>query len=183
MRDRISIVRSALERYLFLEPAAFRTSERWCMADEQIRPVPPGSPISPGGPPNTPPASPRPGSAGTVRDAVPLKRPGASRTSGPPNPVEIKDNIRETIETVVFVVVLVLMLKTFLAEAFVIPTGSMATTLLGYHKDITCEQCGFEFPVNVSPWAEPQERVGRIAIMRARCPNCEYSNTVRGVGP
>src|SRR5712691_7356281 len=45
---------------------------------------------------------------------------------------------REVVETIVFVVVLVLLLKSFVAEAFVIPTGSMATTLLGYHKDVTC---------------------------------------------
>ena len=41
------------------------------------------------------------------------------------------DGTREIIETIVFVVVLVLLLKSFVAEAFVIPTGSMATTLLG----------------------------------------------------
>ena len=147
------------------------------MADEQIRPVPPGSTGPVGGMP-----APRPGSAGTVRDAIPLKRPAPSRPTGPPQPVEIKDNIRETIETIVFVVVLVLMLKTFLAEAFVIPTGSMATTLLGYHKDITCEKCGYEFPVNVSPYAEPQDPGRPVPIFNVRCPNCEYTNPVRGVG-
>ena len=41
------------------------------------------------------------------------------------------DPTREVFETVVFVVVLVLMLKLFVAEAFVIPTGSMASTLWG----------------------------------------------------
>ncbi|MFM7149790.1 MAG: hypothetical protein ACKO23_08100, partial [Gemmataceae bacterium] len=56
------------------------------------------------------------------------------------------DNPREIIETVVFVVVLVLMLKSFVAEAFVIPTGSMAETLYGYQKMVTCPQCGVEFP-------------------------------------
>ena len=118
-----------------------------------------------------------------MRDTVPLKRPAPSRSSGSALPVEIKDNVRETIETVVFVVVLVLMLKTFLAEAFVIPTGSMATTLYGYHKDITCEKCGYEFPVNVSPWAEPPPEPGRATpIFTAKCPNCEFSNPVRGVG-
>ena len=145
------------------------------MADDAIRPVPPGSAALP------PEATPRPGSAGTLRDTIPLKRPPANRRSAPVNPVEIKDNIRETIETVVFVVVLVLMLKTFLAEAFVIPTGSMATTLYGYHKDITCEKCGYEFPVNVSPYAEPSEREGKRAILSARCPNCEFGNAVKGV--
>ena len=53
----------------------------------------------------------------------------------------MKDAVREVVETVVFVVVLVLLLKTFVAEAFVIPTGSMAETLLGYQKWVECPQC------------------------------------------
>src|SRR5215510_106272 len=61
---------------------------------------------------------------------------------------EPKDSVREIVETVVFVVVLVLLLKTFVAEAFVIPTGSMATTLLGYHKNVECPKCKFKFTVN-----------------------------------
>jgi Signal peptidase, peptidase S26 len=135
------------------------------------------------GTPGSPEPTPRPGSTGTMRDTVPLKRPASTRSSGPPQPIEIKDNIRETIETVVFVIVLVLMLKTFLAEAFVIPTGSMATTLYGYHKDITCEKCGYEFPLNVSPWAEPSGDPPRgTPIFTGRCPNCEFSNPVKGVG-
>src|SRR5947209_483915 len=56
------------------------------------------------------------------------------------------DSVREIIETVVFVVVLVLLLKSFAAEAFVIPTGSMAQTLWGYQKVVTCPDCGTEFP-------------------------------------
>ncbi len=61
-----------------------------------------------------------------------------------------RDSLRELVETIVFVVVLVLILKLFVVEAFVIPTGSMAETLLGYHKRVECEQCGYEFPVNSS---------------------------------
>src|SRR5579871_625396 len=64
------------------------------------------------------------------------------------------DSFREVIETVVFVVVLVLLLKSFAAEAFVIPTGSMATTLWGYQKDVVCPQCGYKFPVNCSDEVE-----------------------------
>ena len=41
---------------------------------------------------------------------------------------------------VVFVAFLVWSLE---AEGFVIPTGSMATTLMGRHKEITCPQCGY----------------------------------------
>src|SRR5437588_6679392 len=71
-------------------------------------------------------------------------------------PPENKDSMREVVETIVFVVVLVLLLKTFLAEAFVIPTGSMATTLLGYHVEHNCAKCGYPFVVNASKQCDPQ---------------------------
>jgi signal peptidase I len=82
-------------------------------------------------------------------------------------------NTREVIETVVFVVVLVLLLKSFVAEAFVIPTGSMATTLYGYQKLVTCPQCGHEFPVNCSQEVDPQEGDRQI-IIGCTCPNCRF---------
>ena len=82
-------------------------------------------------------------------------------------------NTREVIETVVFVVVLVLLLKSFVAEAFVIPTGSMATTLYGYQKQVTCPKCGHEFPVNCSQEVDPQEG-DRVVITGCTCPNCRF---------
>ena len=88
----------------------------------------------------------------------------------------MKDGTREVIETIVFVVVLVLLLKTFLAEAFVIPTGSMATTLLGYHQDVTCDMCGYRFLVNAS--SEAEDRPKQI-VTKAYCPNCRYLNVLR----
>ncbi|HEV3203741.1 MAG TPA: hypothetical protein VGY77_05130, partial [Gemmataceae bacterium] len=87
------------------------------------------------------------------------------------SPPEHKDGFREILETIVFVVVLVLLLKTFAAEAFVIPTGSMATTLYGYQKDVTCPQCGYEFPVNCS---DEVEKKPSIPIVGTTCPNCRY---------
>src|SRR5262249_9652105 len=69
----------------------------------------------------------------------------------------VKDAFREVVETIVFVIVLVLLLKTFVAEAFVIPTGSMAETLLGHQRWVTCPQCGYEFPVNCTSEVDPQQ--------------------------
>lgn len=88
-----------------------------------------------------------------------------------PLPPQQTDSFREVLETVVFVVVLVLLLKSFVAEAFVIPTGSMATTLLGYQKDVTCPKCGFTFPVNCSEEVEGRQR---RTVVGAVCPNCRY---------
>jgi hypothetical protein len=89
---------------------------------------------------------------------------------------EPKDSFREFIETIVFVVVLVLMLKTFLAEAFVIPTGSMATTLLGYHHKFHCEKCGKENIINASNEADPQDGRQKEDVVKWQCENCYYWN-------
>ncbi|MFL5245925.1 MAG: S26 family signal peptidase [Gemmataceae bacterium] len=81
------------------------------------------------------------------------------------------DGLREVVETVVFVVVLVLMLKSFAAEAFVIPTGSMAETLFGYQANVTCPECGYKFPVNFSSVVDPQDKMPQV-VDGCTCPNC-----------
>src|SRR4051812_34015778 len=84
------------------------------------------------------------------------------------------DASREVFETVVFVVVLVLMLKLFVAEAFVIPTGSMASTLWGDQVKVTCPECQQMFPVSASP----REGV-RVAPSQACCQNCGHTFTIK----
>ena len=81
---------------------------------------------------------------------------------------------RETVESVVVAFTLALVFKAFEAEAFVIPTGSMAPTLMGRHKDLVCTSCGDAFRVGCS--SEVDEAAGRIDIAKAPqrgdCPNC-----------
>lgn len=89
-----------------------------------------------------------------------------------------KDSLRELVETVVFVVVLVLVLKLFVVEAFVIPTGSMAETLLGYHKKVECEQCGYKFPLNASEEVEGRKGV-KNPIIGYHCPNCDFPGKLK----
>jgi hypothetical protein len=124
----------------------------------------PSNPIAAGPPPRS----------GSLEDKV-SPTPAPRSQVSPPRPAaprpEHKDGTREIVETVVFVVVLVLLLKTFLAEAFVIPTGSMATTLLGYHKDVICDDCKYPFRVNAS---DEVERKPPHRVVGYRCPNCGY---------
>ena len=54
---------------------------------------------------------------------------------------------RESVESFVIVVVAFLVWS-IEAEGFVIPTGSMATTLMGRHKEIVCPECGNVYSVN-----------------------------------
>jgi len=120
-------------------------------------------------------AAAKPASTSDARQ--PGKKPAAAAdaSSSKTLPVtEVKDSFREVVETVVFVVVLVLLLKSFVAEAFVIPTGSMAETLYGYQKNVKCPACGYEFPVNASREADPQQEAQRAPIVGATCPNCRY---------
>jgi signal peptidase I len=107
---------------------------------------------------------PRPAPPASERHAV-------GRTPPKQAPAEPKNSLREVVETVVFVVVLVLLLKSFVAEAFVIPTGSMAETLWGYQKVVDCPKCGFRFPVNCSEQMEGKQREDVIGCI---CPNCRY---------
>ena len=133
-----------------------------------------------GGPPGSAPPPIVPGaitSQPMAMPPIPLEPPpkSAATPDVPSKEVEHKDTFRELIETVVFVVVLVLMLKTFLAEAFVIPTGSMATTLLGYHHKISCRECGKPLLINASDEADPQGRDAR-PVFSCECENCGAIN-------
>jgi signal peptidase I len=114
---------------------------------------------------------------------IPLNPQGAPKPAPAPDTSkkepEVKDSFRELVETVVFVVVLVLMLKTFLAEAFVIPTGSMGDTLLGYHHKVTCKQCGYTAAFNASDEADPKEGMQKQEVTECRCENCGFWNKIR----
>ncbi len=96
----------------------------------------------------------------------------------PPEKKQARDGIRESLETIVFVVVLVFLLKQFVVEAFVIPTGSMAETLYGYQKNVKCPECAFEFPLNSSGEVEGNNGV-RQPIHGYCCPNCRYKHVFK----
>ena len=65
---------------------------------------------------------------------------------------------RETVESIVVAFTLALLFRAFEAEAFVIPTGSMAPTLMGRHKDLTCAACSRDFRVGCSAEEDDQSQ-------------------------
>lgn len=94
-----------------------------------------------------------------------------------------QDGSRETFESIVVAFILAFLFRAFEAEAFVIPTGSMAPTLYGRHKELTCEQCGFTSAIGASD--EMDDATGlymeNMRIDEAMCPNCRYLNPVRNL--
>jgi signal peptidase I len=99
-------------------------------------------------------------------------------TEGDQKPPRRRESARETFESIVFAFVLAFLFRTFEAEAFVIPTGSMAPTLFGRHKDLDCAQCGYRFRFGASD--ELNEESGYLyagtRITSAICPNCQFEN-------
>ncbi|MFM8892424.1 MAG: signal peptidase I, partial [Planctomycetia bacterium] len=73
---------------------------------------------------------------------------------------------RETVESIVIAFTLALLFRAFEAEAFVIPTGSMAPTLMGRHKDLVCESCGRDFRVGASAEEDDQSQSLRAEAAR-----------------
>src|ERR1043165_8540016 len=80
-------------------------------------------------------------------DSSPSPVPPAAHPSEPA-PRQQKENIKETIESILVAFILAFVFRAFVVEAFVIPSGSMAPTLLGAHIRLRCQECGYQFDVN-----------------------------------
>jgi len=69
----------------------------------------------------------------------------------PPDPPP--ETIKDTLVSIVIAFALAFVFRGFVVEAFVIPTGSMAPTLMGAHIRVTNPQSGYSWPVE--PWDVP----------------------------
>ena len=74
--------------------------------------------------------------------------------------------LRQSVEFIVMLVLIILIFRTFAAEAYIVPTGSMAPTLLGNHREIRCINCAFRFTLGI-------DEGGKSGT--ALCPNCGQS--------
>lgn len=86
------------------------------------------------------------------------------------------DSPREVVESFVVAFILAFLFRTFEAEAFVIPTGSMAPTLYGRNKEMDCEQCGFHFAIGASSEVDGDLYIPQQRIRTTICPNCRFAN-------
>ena len=78
-------------------------------------------------------------------------------------PGGLRTLIRQTVEFLIVLILGITVFRSFAAEAYIVPTGSMAPTLLGLHKEVTCANCRYRFILGM-------DDRGRSA--RPVCPNC-----------
>lgn len=76
---------------------------------------------------------------------------------------------RQLLPSVIGLVSLALVLRTCLIAVYLIPTGSMAPTLRGWHRLGRCPRCGYEVAVGAAQSRE------QTPVTLARCPNCGRS--------
>ena len=96
--------------------------------------------------------------------------------------------VRETVESIALAVVLAFLFRAFVAEAFVIPTGSMAPTLMGQHKDVGCPECGYWYQagasIEIDDEASDQRTLEaghspmRSAVIATTCPLCRHTQSL-----
>lgn len=78
-----------------------------------------------------------------------------------------KGFVRENLESILIAIALAFILRIFVVEAFKIPTGSMAPTLLGQHRVVKCPNCSWKFESDHN-------------TNYARCSNCFYKIHISG---
>ena len=120
-----------------------------------------------------------PQSSETSRPSAQAKSPasaGKTEKSHQGSRVPSPAAIRETIEQIAIALILAFLFRTFEAEAFVIPTGSMATTLMGRHKDLVCPKCGYPYRLNASEEVDSLTGASRgTQIQYGVCPQCRWT--------
>lgn len=80
-------------------------------------------------------------------------------------------HVVESIQTVLTALTLAFVFRAFFMEAFIIPTGSMAPSLLGAHGTLVCPACGLEF--DYGPAGVTSRDGATLALPAdALCPNC-----------
>lgn len=115
-------------------------------------------------------ASNKPVAMSEPRNVRAASRPGPGQRSPAAEQVESKSlavTVKETLESIVVAFILAFVFRAFIVEAFVIPTGSMASTLYGKQLTNTCSTCGYEYALGVGDGGREADKEKRLC-----CPNC-----------
>jgi signal peptidase I len=86
-------------------------------------------------------------------------------------PIAAASHVVEILQTILTAVTLAFVFRAYFIEAFIVPTGSMATSLVGAHGVAVCPRCGWEFDYGPDRSSRPDDPVfeppGELL-----CPNC-----------
>ncbi len=85
----------------------------------------------------------------------------------------------DVVQTVLTGLILAFVFRDFLVEPFIIPTGSMADTLLGAHATRVCPACGWEFDVGPLR-GTASVPAGFLVPPEVVCPNCRLTIELAG---
>jgi len=103
--------------------------------------------------------------------------PRVSREGSPP-PKDRAAEIANTFEWLITAFILAFVFRAFVMEAFRIPTGSMADTLMGAHFRVGCPQCGYNYAHGFVPqrFQLKQDTMPgqRVPLPLVQCPSCGY---------
>jgi len=117
----------------------------------------------------------------------------ASKTPKPDGnkPAPKKDRAAEianAFEWLITAFILAFIFRAFVMEAFRIPTGSMADTLMGAHFRLRCPECGYRYEYGFVPTSHgmPEDTIPPQPVpidQQTRCPSCGYFTPANKVMP
>lgn len=96
-------------------------------------------------------------------------------------PLPPQGMLRFTVESAILLAVAVTVFRAFFAEGYMISTGSMAPSLLGYHRQVCCPACELHFARGAATEAtgggtasasSSDRRLDDWTPVGTRCPNC-----------
>jgi signal peptidase I len=115
------------------------------------------------------------------RSSATLPAPAAKKATTVETRAPAREGHRDTVEAIVVAFILALVVRGFEAQAFVIPTGSMAPTLMGRHKELACPQCGFRYVLNASEEVETRTASREVRLHSGLCSNCRFQAKVEAL--
>ncbi len=90
------------------------------------------------------------------------------------------EEITNVLEGLITAFILAFVFRSFIMEAFRIPTGSMADTLMGAHFRMCCSQCGYKYDRGYMLDRRGSETdtipSGNVRLLQSRCPSCGYES-------
>lgn len=91
------------------------------------------------------------------------------------------EEVANTLEWLITAFILAFVFRAFVMEAFRIPTGSMADTLMGAHYRLRCRQCGYEYEYGyISRPSKDRIPMEIVNAPRSRCPSCGFIDETGG---